>query len=237
MIALLDTSEDLAVAQSELGCRVEQLLTPLTRFKRQHPKAHFAIDNGAFSGFERSRFLGLLERASACKHLCRFVAVPDVVGNARRTLECFEHWSHKLSGWKLALVAQDGLEDLAIPWERLDAIFIGGTTKWKLGTAAADVIRAANIIGKWVHAGRVNTPARFEYFEKLGADSIDGMGLSRYTWMRERLHKEAMQTRLYDDDSLQRADAHGRGSAQTGMHREIQEAEVQPREVHARSRP
>jgi hypothetical protein len=198
MIALLDTSEDLTVAEREIGCVVEQLLTPLTRFRRQHPEAHFAIDNGAFSGFKVDGFMSLLEREKDAQHLCRFVSVPDVVGSARRTLEVFDHWKYKLSGWKLALVAQDGLEDLTIPWNNIEAVFIGGSTSWKLSKSAADVIRAAKAIGKWVHAGRVNTPARFEYFESLGADSIDGTGLSRYSWMRERLHAMAVQPSLLE---------------------------------------
>lgn len=196
MIALLDTSEDLTVAQSELGCAVEQLLTPLTGFTRQNPDAHFAIDNGAFSGFKVDRFLSLLDREQESKKLCRFVSVPDVVGSARRTLEVFDHWRYKLTGWKLALVAQDGQEDLDIPWCGIEAIFIGGTTKWKLSQSAADVVWAAKAIGKWVHAGRINSPARFEYFERLGADSIDGSGLARYSHMRERIYNESIQPNL-----------------------------------------
>jgi hypothetical protein len=200
MIALLDTSEDLTVAEQEIGCKVEQLLTPLTRFRRQQSNAHFAIDNGAFSGFRTDEFLALLEREKQSKHLCRFVCAPDVVGSARRTLEVFEHWKHRaeLAGWKLALVAQDGQEDLTIPWKQIDAIFIGGTDKFKLGIHAANIIRAGKAIGKWVHAGRVNTPARFEYFEKLGADSIDGSGLARFSWMRERIHAMAIQPNLLE---------------------------------------
>jgi hypothetical protein len=203
LIALLDTSEDLAIAQSELGCVVEQLLTPLTRFKRQYPEGFFAVDNGAFSGFDADTFLSLLERNREAQHLCRFVAVPDVVASARRTLEVFEHWRHKLTGdgWPIALVAQDGQEDLEIPWKGIEAVFIGGTTGWKLSKHAADICKAAKAIGKWVHAGRVNTPARFEYFESLGVDSIDGTGLSRYSWMRERIHRDAVQPKLFQGES------------------------------------
>lgn len=195
---MLDTSHDLTEAQAELGCGVEQLLTPLTRFTRQHPNARFAIDNGAFARFDANAFLSLLEREKDAKTLCRFVACPDVVGSARRTLECFGHWRYKLSGWPLALVAQDGQEDMDIPWEGIAAVFIGGSTSWKLSKAAADVVKAAKVIGKWVHAGRVNTPARFEYFEELGADSIDGTGLSRFTWMRTRIHEKAIKPNLFD---------------------------------------
>lgn len=173
MIAMLDTSEDLAVCEAELGCKVEQLLTPLTRFKRRDKKAKFSIDNGAFAGFRAGDFKGLLLREKDAKELCRFVAVPDVVGSARRTLEVFKFWQYKLTGWPLALVAQDGIEDLDIPWDQLAAIFIGGSTAFKLSNSAKQVIAAAQAVGKWVHVGRVNQPARFEMFEEAGADSIE----------------------------------------------------------------
>jgi hypothetical protein len=198
MIAMLDTSEDLTVCQQEIGCGVEQLLTPLTGFNRQQPEAMYAIDNGAFSGLDIKRFLALLEREKANRKLCRWVAVPDIVGSARRTLELFEHWSPKLSAWRLALVMQDGQEDMGIPWKSIDAIFIGGSTGWKLGPHAAAAIKTAKAMEKWVHVGRVNTPARFEYFEDLGADSIDGSGLARYSWMRERIYEKAVKPNLFE---------------------------------------
>ena len=205
MIVLLDTSADLRCCAVELGCGVEQLLTPLTGFAVQYPQEHFAIDNGAFSGFDATRFEALLRREQHRQPLCRFVAVPDVVASARRTLEVFDQWwaGPVLRGWPLALVAQDGLEDLSIPWQLLSAVFVGGTTEWKLGPHARHVIKAAQILGKWVHVGRVNTPGRFEYCERLGVDSIDGTGLSRYTWMRESLYRRAMQPTLFSDQASQ----------------------------------
>jgi hypothetical protein len=185
MIAMLDTSEALDVCAVELGCPVEQLITPLTAFCRQFETRKFCIDNGAFSGFQAQAFLSLLARENHARHLCRFVVVPDVVGDARRTLEVFEHWQFKLTGWPLALAAQDGIEHMTIPWKQIEAIFIGGTDAFKLGAHAKTVIRAAQAIGKWVHVGRVNTEARFEYFDEMGVDSIDGTGLSRYSHMRK----------------------------------------------------
>ena len=65
MIVLLDTSEALDVCAVELGMprgQVKQLLTPLTGFLRQKESDEFAIDNGAYAGFDRNRFLSLLER-------------------------------------------------------------------------------------------------------------------------------------------------------------------------------
>lgn len=198
MIALLDTSHDLKEASQELGCDAEQLLTPLTRFTPQQPDARFAIDNGAFAGFDAKAFESLLNREIKRRDLCRFVAVPDVVGSARRTLEVFDYWYESISHWRLALVAQNGQEDLPIPWKFIDAIFIGGSTEWKLSFAAQTVIKAAQAFGKWVHAGRVNTPARFEYFESLGVDSIDGTGLARYSHMREAIWKAYNEPNLFN---------------------------------------
>lgn len=198
MIALLDTSDDIAACAKELGVHCEQLLTPLTRFRLKTKR--FAVDNGCFSGFDEDAFKALLIRESDRKSDCLWVAAPDVVGSARRTLECWEYWHGRLKdhGWPCALVAQDGIEDLAIPWREMTAIFIGGSTKWKMSQSAVDVIRAGKILGKWVHVGRVNTPGRFEHFEALGADSIDGTGLSRYTWMRQRIHERDTQPRLFE---------------------------------------
>ena len=199
---MLDTTQNLMKCAEELGAPVEQLLTPLTRYLPQQPEAHFAIDNGAFSktGFKKNYFLNLLKREEGRKKLCRFVAVPDVVGSARRTLEAFDHWrdQHALHGWPLALVAQDGQEDLPIDWASIAAIFIGGSTKWKMSKAAADIVRTAKLVGCWAHIGRVNDPGRWEYFEQLGADSFDGTGVSRYTWMREAIYRKYNEPTLFD---------------------------------------
>lgn len=194
MIFMLDTGptqaaeleRDLGVTSDKIG----QLLTPLTRYK--YRGGTFAIDNGAFSRFDANGFARLLEANLEHRGECKFVAAPDVVGSARRTLECFAAWEERLSGWPLALVAQDGQEDFDIPWSKISAVFIGGSTDWKLGKHAADIVRAAKIIGKWVHVGRVNTPNRLDYFTDLGADSIDGSGLAKYTHMREAIREEKL---------------------------------------------
>lgn len=196
MLVLLDTSQNLRTCSEEIGAPVEQLLTPLTRYRPQEPEQRFAIDNGAFSKFEPENFLSLLEREHPRRDLCRFVACPDVVGSARRTLEVFQEWKLKLAGWPIALVCQDGQENLEIPWREIAAVFIGGSTDWKMSHHAIVCIKAARAIGKWVHVGRVNTPGRFEYFEQAGADSIDGTGISRYSWMREQIYREYREPSL-----------------------------------------
>jgi hypothetical protein len=181
---LLDTS----AAKSEPDEWIRgQLLTPLSNYALG-PWV-FAIDNGGFTRFDPRQFRNLLAKCSDHKRRCLFVAVPDVVGNARRTLESFECWAWQLEGWPVALVAQDGLESLPIPWSQIEAIFIGGSTSWKESTHAVDIIKTAQIYEKHVHVGRVNTIKRFRRFEDLGCDTCDGSGVVRFGWMMEAIKR------------------------------------------------
>lgn len=159
-----------------------QLLTPLTQYR--HWGGVYAIDNGAFSRFDRDKF-GEFVRSKDLTQ-CLFVAMPDVVGSARRTLEAF--YGCMIGNYipqtvKRALVIQDGIEDLGIPWPSMSAIFIGGTTEFKMSQAAADVVKTALILGKHVHVGRVNTFDRYKHFNDLGAHTCDGSGIARYSHM------------------------------------------------------
>lgn len=185
MIALLDNGQDLEECAAEIGGPVGQLLTPLTRYRLRNPEEPFAIDNGGFSGLDTDGLMSLLKREEHHKERCLFVAVPDVVGSARRTLEVFDRWKTRLEGWRLAVVCQDGQEDLPLPWDEVSAVFIGGSTNWKCSPHVEHIIRAAKALDKWVHVGRVNDPRRFKHFEELGADSCDGTGIARYSHMRK----------------------------------------------------
>lgn len=197
MIVLLDTSEKLDLCAQELQLPVGQLLTPLTRFSLRDAAMPWAIDNGAYSEFDGASFLSLLKREEYHKDDCLFVAVPDVVGSARRTAEMFVRWKECLAGWRLALVVQDGQEGVEIPWDDIDCIFIGGTTEFKY--QAKPIIQAAKMLGKRIHAGRVNTPDRFLYFESLGIDSIDGSGISQYSHMRYAIANRNAQYQLIEE--------------------------------------
>jgi hypothetical protein len=199
MIALLDTGQDLDECAAEIGCEVGQLLTPLTRYKLRDPSRRWAIDNGFFARAEIEAFLALLEREKHHREKCLFVTLPDVVGCARRTLEVFDVWRRReiLRGWKRALVCQDGQEHLPIPWDDISAVFIGGSTNWKCGHHAAHIIRAAQALGKHTHVGRVNDPIRWQHFENLGVDTIDGTGLARYSHMREAIASRHDQQEIF----------------------------------------
>jgi hypothetical protein len=107
-----------------------------------------------------------------------FAAAPDVLGDARATLDRSIPVLPEIRkmGFKAALVAQDGLEFLMseIPWDALDVIFTGGSTEWKLGAGARLIVGEAKRRGKWVHMGRVNSRKRLRYAASIGVDSVDG---------------------------------------------------------------
>lgn len=195
-MALLDNGQDLAACEREIGCPVGQLLTPLTRYRLRDTSRPWAIDNGGFKRLDIAAFDALLAREAHHKADCLFVCAPDIVGSAQRTLELFERWLPKLEGWPVALVCQDGQEALPIPWDDIAAVFIGGSTNWKCSQHVEQIIRTAKILGKWVHAGRVNDPQRWLHFERLDVDSCDGTGLARYSHMRRAVSNRHNQKEL-----------------------------------------
>lgn len=142
----------------------------------------WAMDNGAFSGLDIPMFLRMLRRFKG-QTGCRFVTAPDTVGNAVETLEQFIDWEPYIRslGWPVAFVGQDGLRLQDVPWDSCEAVFIGGSTEWKLGRVARDLAAFGKARGKWVHMGRVNSQERIRYALRIGCDSIDGTSFSRWS--------------------------------------------------------
>lgn len=132
-------SDDLAAG------RVGLLQTPAAAY-RLDDVAVWAMDNGCFTDTYPGddAYLATLDKYAHHQARCLFVAVPDVVGDAAATLALFPAMAARISaaGWPVALVAQDGMtaDDLpdGLPW-----LFIGGSTEWKLGHAAAELIAEA----------------------------------------------------------------------------------------------
>lgn len=184
---LIDKTADVVARKAESPLVVGQLLSPLTRYSDWG--GVFAIDNGAFSCFQHGAFAQLLKRQEDAKTRCLFVTCPDVVGSGRRTLELWRRRHKWVFHWPAAFVAQDGCEDLDIPWDEMACLFIGGGDPWKDSKAAKDIVRTAKIIGLRVHVGRVNTLKRFKAFNELGADTCDGTGVSQYDHMLEAIER------------------------------------------------
>lgn len=143
--------------------------------------ALWAADNGAFSDrFDVDRWWAFLVKNADRTSTCLFAAAPDVVGDATATMRRSQPWLSKMRqlGYPAAFVAQDGAEHTRLPWDEFDALFIGGTTEWKVGPHARALVAAANAHGKHVHMGRVNSERRFKYAADIGCDSCDGTYLT-----------------------------------------------------------
>jgi hypothetical protein len=143
----------------------------------------WAADNGCFSNpdaFDLDAYLTWLDRMAPIRPWCLFATAPDRVGDAATTLALSGPVLPKLRaiGYPAALVGQDGLEDLTVPWDDFDVLFLGGSTDWKLGLAAAELARAALARGKRLHMGRVNSARRYRYAKALGCHSADGTYLT-----------------------------------------------------------
>jgi hypothetical protein len=141
----------------------------------------WAADNSAYSCWDERRFRRMLDRIARVPG-CMWVAAPDVVADAAATVELFDIWQPRIAarGLPVALVLQDGQERLDVPWDRLDALFIGGSTEWKLGEHARRLAREAKARGKLLHCGRVNSRRRIGHAAVIGCDSIDGSCFSRW---------------------------------------------------------
>lgn len=155
----------------------------------------WACDNDCFGGLKPAPFLRMLAKVLAFRSRPVFVACPDVVGDAAGTWANYFAWMPVLRslGLPVALVLQDGVESLRHrgPLPRafaseLAAVFVGGSTEWKLSDHAARLTLDAHEAGLHVHWGRVNTMRRIEYIARrcrdgeAWCDTIDGTGFSRY---------------------------------------------------------
>lgn len=169
----------------------------------------WAADNDCFQGLDEHKYRLMLDNIAGLPG-CLFVTVPDVVGDAAATFDLFDAWIGELEARDLpaALVAQDGLENMLerVEWDRIVAVFIGGSTEWKEGEHAAEIAREAAARGKWVHWGRVNTRRRFDLIVATGAaSSFDGSKFARFRktyldggleWARETAPDRKGQTCL-----------------------------------------
>lgn len=140
----------------------------------------WCADNGCFSGAwsEREWWMWLLSLPRSC----RFAVAPDVFlptdESHAATLDRWHNYGPKMQrhGFRAAFVAQVGCTPDAIP--DADALFLGGTTEWKLSHHAAACVAAAKARGMWVHMGRVNSERRLRIAASWGVDSADGTFLT-----------------------------------------------------------
>lgn len=163
--------------------RLVQMVTPKQGNRLPHG-VKWAADNGAFTergreGFSVNGYLAWLSKHSDKAQNCLFATAPDVLMDAAATWETSREVLPKIRtlGFPAALVAQDGIENIKVDWDAFDVLFLGGSTDWKLGPAAARIAQEARLRGKWVHMGRVNSRRRLRYASAF-CDSADGTYLA-----------------------------------------------------------
>lgn len=143
----------------------------------------YAMDNDAFSCFtnkkqwDKTAWMGMLEKAKASFIKPIWCIVPDVVGNAPATIESWHENKHYIerNGWPKAFAVQDGMLPVNVPKDA-DVVFVGGTTEWKWRT----VEMWAKSFPR-VHVGRVNELRRVYQCDRLGVESVDGTGWLKKT--------------------------------------------------------
>lgn len=164
------------------------LVTPRGIPKLSKTKGIFGVDNDCFNikSYSEEKFLKLLEAVSKfenVKERCKFVNAPDVLNDFEETLKLYYNWYSIIKikyNLPISIVLQDGANIDNIPWDYIDAIFVGGSTEFKLSENVRTIIKEAQLQKKWVHVGRVNTKRRLAYCKLLEVDSVDGSSFARF---------------------------------------------------------
>ncbi len=147
----------------------------------------WAADNGCFARPGAYSDDGYLAWLDARPRNALFACAPDIVGDWTATLSrALPLLAHiRALGFRAALVLQDGATVATVPWEAADAVFVGGSTAWKLGPTVPCLTREARARGLWTHMGRVNNWQRYRLAAAIGCQSVDGnlvaFGRDRWT--------------------------------------------------------
>jgi len=149
--------------------------------------APWAADNDCYGYWAHNEpynlipLLRALERWQPHAKTCLFINAPDVITNAKATLEQFWRWREIIVsyGYPVAFSVQDGVEDYSPPWGAFDALFIGATNRTKYSSHVARLVTEALTRGVWVHNGRVNVPSSVRYARAIGCQSFDGTAYVR----------------------------------------------------------
>lgn len=179
----------------------------ITPRMRQRPPAGmpWAADNGRYASpqdYTDEKFLAWLRKMPVGR--CLFATAPDVVGDADATLKLSMPMLSRIReiGYPAALVAQDGLAPEMVPWEDIDAIFIGGTAEWKLGPDVPPLVEQARMRNKYVHMGRVNSWRRYDYARAIGCHSVDGtlLKFNPKAPVREWMERAEREPHIWSDE-------------------------------------
>ncbi len=155
------------------------------------PRWPYALDNDMFAHRDdpkwwdaegRTRWMKMLDKIPRANPPL-FCVLPDVVYDWAGTLDRSAEFRCELASRSLptALALQDGAERDG--WKAANGfdspvIFVGGSRRWKW--KHAHIIRE-EFWREWMHIGRVNGGRLTAGALRIGADSCDGTGLTRFT--------------------------------------------------------
>lgn len=141
----------------------------------------WAADNDCFQGLDPQAYRKMLDALPT--EGCRFVTVPDVVADHAATVRLWGRWAQavKARGLPAAFVLQDGCQNWSQVPDDADAVFIGGSTVYKMSEPTRLLVQEAKARGMWVHMGRVNTVRRIVLAMSWGCDSVDGSSFSMFS--------------------------------------------------------
>jgi hypothetical protein len=152
----------------------------------------YALDNGAFACWDRKtntfddekwatvfpQWERLLAWTAPAVQRARWAIVPDVPGNAERTLERFAKYVQRVIDAEIvpAIAVQDGMTPEMVLSLRPGPVVIavGGTDEFKRDTLAT---WCENF--RRVHLLRCNSPDKLDILEDMGVESCDGTGWNR----------------------------------------------------------
>lgn len=154
------------------------MLTPMMGH-RLPDHVTWAVDTGCFAKpekYDTEAYLYWLWQRREHRGRCIFATAPDVFGDGIGTLKKSKRVLPLIRsvGFPAALVLQPGMTMETVPWDEIDAVFIGGPDDWHVGPVVADIVHEANRRGLWTHEGRVNSLRRLRAAQAKGCKSADG---------------------------------------------------------------
>ena len=132
------------------------------------------------------RWRRFLDRMEPIADRVTFAVVPDLADHERAqgprhpapaeaTCALFDTFHDDVAGrFPVAYALQPGAELGLVPWDRIDAVFVGGDTDWKLSHHALYLCAEAKSRGLLTHLGRANGARRMMRAQSMQVDSCDG---------------------------------------------------------------
>jgi len=175
-----NTGIDIGILIGTYPGRVGHLYSP-GRNPEPRKAIPYALDNGAYPIWEKGGtwdddvYRAHVKAFAHNRHSPRWILVPDVVTQAKATLDKWHQWSPELRafGHPLALAVQDGMNWYDVP-SNADVIFVGGSTEWKWKSLPMWCRKFPR-----VHVGRVNSVEKLWVCHDFGCESCDGTGWFR----------------------------------------------------------